>query len=185
MANKLYDEADIQAIADAIRVKNGLSTTYKVSEMDAAIAAISTGITPAGSTNITANGTYDVTNYASAIVAVSSGGGIVLPSNIQSGTITLSAATTTAQTITHGCGSAPTAVFVLADFVSTPMTYATLGGFLTNTFCAGLTRTNTGAFLMSLSQTTIANVGATTFDFQPRGETYPLKNGTYRWFAWT
>lgn len=40
MANKLYDEAHIQDIADAIREKNGSSTTYKVSQMGAAVRAI-------------------------------------------------------------------------------------------------------------------------------------------------
>lgn len=35
----------------------------------------SSGITPTGSINITTNGTHDVTNYASAVVSVSSGGG--------------------------------------------------------------------------------------------------------------
>ena len=35
----------------------------------------SSGITPTGSINITTNGTHDVTNYASAVVNVSSGGG--------------------------------------------------------------------------------------------------------------
>lgn len=43
MALKLYSDTDIQNIADAIRSKNGLSDTYKVSEMASAISAISGG----------------------------------------------------------------------------------------------------------------------------------------------
>ena len=43
MAQKLYEETNIQAIADAIRAKNGLTTTYKTSEMPTAISALSTG----------------------------------------------------------------------------------------------------------------------------------------------
>lgn len=43
MAMKLYNDSDIQDIADAIRAKNGLAATYKVSEMAAAISAIPTG----------------------------------------------------------------------------------------------------------------------------------------------
>ena len=43
MAKKLYEESSIQAIADAIREKNGKTTTYKPSEMAAAITAITTG----------------------------------------------------------------------------------------------------------------------------------------------
>lgn len=43
MANKLYDETSIQAIADAIRAKNGSSDAYKVSEMAQAIEDIPTG----------------------------------------------------------------------------------------------------------------------------------------------
>ena len=41
MAKKLYDEASVQAIADAIREKNGEATSYKIREMAAAIADIS------------------------------------------------------------------------------------------------------------------------------------------------
>ena len=43
MAKKLYEEADIQDIADAIREKNGETTTYKAREMGAAVRAITTG----------------------------------------------------------------------------------------------------------------------------------------------
>lgn len=40
---KLYEEADVQAVADAIREKNGLMDTYTISQMAAAISAIETG----------------------------------------------------------------------------------------------------------------------------------------------
>lgn len=43
MALKLYNETDIEAIADAIRGKNGSSDTYKVSEMADAIDDIPSG----------------------------------------------------------------------------------------------------------------------------------------------
>lgn len=43
MANKLYEEASVQAIAQAIREKNGVTSTYKVSEMAEAVKAIQTG----------------------------------------------------------------------------------------------------------------------------------------------
>lgn len=46
MAQKLYEETNIQAIANAIRAKNGLTTTYKTSEMAGAIEAIQTGCAP-------------------------------------------------------------------------------------------------------------------------------------------
>lgn len=41
MAKKLYEESSVQAIANAIRAKNGETATYKISEMAAAIADIS------------------------------------------------------------------------------------------------------------------------------------------------
>lgn len=40
MANKLYEESNIQKVADAIRAKNKSTTKYKVSEFEAAIAAL-------------------------------------------------------------------------------------------------------------------------------------------------
>lgn len=43
MAQKLYEENNIQDIADAIREKNGTSNTYKTSEMADAVRAIVSG----------------------------------------------------------------------------------------------------------------------------------------------
>ena len=46
MANKLYEETSIQAIANAIRSKNGSNTTYKLADMADAVLEIQTGIEP-------------------------------------------------------------------------------------------------------------------------------------------
>lgn len=70
---KLYEESNIQAIADAIRAKNGKTTTYKTGEMAAAIGAIESnnydkliGKTITGvSSNVTTVGVYSFYNCAS------------------------------------------------------------------------------------------------------------------------
>lgn len=75
----------LTAIADAIRAKTGGTATMTLSEMPTEIASISGGgITPTGTISINQNGTFDVTSYASALVAVSGGGstsGTVTPAD--------------------------------------------------------------------------------------------------------
>ena len=52
MAQKFYNESDIQAIASAIRAKNGLSSTYTVSQMASAIQNIPSGSGGGGNTDM-------------------------------------------------------------------------------------------------------------------------------------
>lgn len=54
MANKLYDDTSIKAIADAIRSKNGKTDTYTVAEMAGAINDIPAGAVLSKSNGISA-----------------------------------------------------------------------------------------------------------------------------------
>ena len=87
MAFGIIDTSTLTAIANAIRTKLGVQTAYKPSEMATAIGQISGGITPTGTKEITENGTYDVTSYASAEVSVS--GGQTLPFFVSQEDITI------------------------------------------------------------------------------------------------
>lgn len=78
MANKLYEETSIQAIADAIREKNGTSDTYAVSQMADAVRAIQTGVEPVEYSynqipilvkNYLDNVTYDSSDYTVSNIA--------------------------------------------------------------------------------------------------------------------
>ena len=75
MANKLYEEASVQAIANAIRAKNGTTTKYKIAEMAGAVQGI-TGAEdvewhqcPEAVRNYLANVTYDPSDYSTSQIA--------------------------------------------------------------------------------------------------------------------
>lgn len=71
MSKVLVTESHLNNIAEAIRLKNGASTTYRPGDMAAAIQSLDTsGIHPEGTKQITQNGTHDVTEFASANVYV-------------------------------------------------------------------------------------------------------------------
>lgn len=70
MAKVLITEGHLADIADAIRAKLESEDTYMPGEMAEAIMEIETGIIPTGTKQIAANGTHDVTQYASANVQV-------------------------------------------------------------------------------------------------------------------
>ena len=75
MAKKLYEEAAVQAIADAIRAKNGSGATYRIGDMAAAVRAI-TGAEvvtwhqcPEAVRNYLTNVTYDPSDYSTSQIA--------------------------------------------------------------------------------------------------------------------
>ena len=75
---KIITKKTLEDAADAIRTKAGTSDPIAPEDFDDAIDAIPTGTTPTGTIQISSNGTYDVTNYASAAVAVPSGDPILV-----------------------------------------------------------------------------------------------------------
>lgn len=75
MAKKLYEESSVQAIANAIRAKNGSTATYKIAEMAGAVQAL-TGAEdvqwhqcPEAVRNYLANVTYDPSDYSNSQIA--------------------------------------------------------------------------------------------------------------------
>ena len=75
MAKKLYEEASVQAIANAIREKNGEATAYKIGEMADAVRALSGSEVvewhqcPEAVRNYLVNVTYDPSDYSTSQIA--------------------------------------------------------------------------------------------------------------------
>lgn len=76
MANKLYEESSVQAIANAIRAKSGTTTKYKIGEMAAAVQSISGAAEtlewhqcPVAVRNYLADVTYDPNDYSASEIA--------------------------------------------------------------------------------------------------------------------
>lgn len=75
MAKKLYEEASVQDIANAIREKNGETTTYKIGEMGPAVRALSGSQAiewhqcPEAVRNYLASVTYDPSDYSTSQIA--------------------------------------------------------------------------------------------------------------------
>lgn len=67
---------DYDACVAAIKAKLGNNDPIKSGQLAAKVAAIVTGSAASGTLNISENGTYDVTNYASAVVNVAGGASV-------------------------------------------------------------------------------------------------------------
>ena len=188
MASKYYNEDDIQNIANAIRAKNGTTNTYTVSQMADAITELRIsgdgGIVPTGDINITYNGTFDVTQYAQAIVSISEGA-TTLPDGMLVGTITLTenvVDNVNGVTIEHGFGLVPSQVFVIPQNTIGINANSTIGGFYMNgEIVIGFSCSSNDVKSLSATVKAIQNVTDTSFSFIPRSSSYPIVAGEYVW----
>lgn len=123
----VINKSTLEGIGNAIRNKKGTSDLIPVSDLASEIASIPSGITPTGQIEITENGTFDVTSFASALVAVEGGGGD-LPEWIEVGEFTPQQNLAT-YTISHNKGREPQCAVYLADELHSTTAYLAKIGF--------------------------------------------------------
>ncbi len=165
MADYLTTDTDLTSVADAIRAKGGTSAALEwPSGYVDAVDAIPTGITPTGTISIAQNGTYDVTDYASASVNVSGDDGSfkgviertavtpTLPSNL----------TSIGAYASHSCSSL--ALTSLPSGVTSIGTYAFYG-------CSNLALTSLPSNLTSIDAYAFCNCSNLALTSLPSGVT--------------
>lgn len=126
MAMKLYNDTDIQAIADAIRSVNGKQTTYKVREMAAVIRTFS--FNPVTSVSLSESSGTLAPNGTVTLVAT------VLPSNANNKEVIWSSSDTSVATVLNGV------VTAIANG-SAIITVTTVDGGFTDTYTLTVAQT--------------------------------------------
>lgn len=208
MSNYIVDGADLTSVANAIRTKGGTSAQLAFpADFVSAVQAIPTGVTPAGTKqiSITANGTTteDVTNYANAEIAVNvpsadklavlasgvytrttSSGNLSIPISSFQGTIH-------AIYIEVASVTSNTAQFVATLRVFSDM-FTTFGG-VDEYFASGAggrvsvcnrASDNRKLLIGNISDSAVAVDNARTqiYCYRPNGNTYPFLAGDYNWY---